>query len=218
METAFDTPNSLFILMLVITILACSYTSSVEAQTWPPQEEVNALKEIAEQLGKKDWNFSLNPCDGNSNWNTPKMKEMPAYNKAVLCNCSYPGAVCHIETIALRGQDLNGVLPPSLVKLPYIKTIDLVRNYLHGTIPREWASTKLEYMVVNVNHLSGPIPKYLGNITTLRVMSLENNLFNGSVPAELGKLINLTNLILNANYFTGQLPLELTNLTKLVEL
>ena len=24
---------------------------------------VDALSEIASQLGKKDWNFSLNPCD-----------------------------------------------------------------------------------------------------------------------------------------------------------
>ncbi|KAK2988681.1 hypothetical protein RJ640_012717 [Escallonia rubra] len=41
---------------------------------------VNALKEIAEQLGKSDWDFNLNPCDGNSNWTTPKRKDLPVYN------------------------------------------------------------------------------------------------------------------------------------------
>ncbi|KAL8538572.1 hypothetical protein ACS0TY_000551 [Phlomoides rotata] len=68
---------------------------------------------------------------------------------------------------------------------------DFNRYYLSGNIPREWASIKLEYLSVSVNRLSGPIPKYLGNITTLEAMSLETNQFNGPVPAELGKLTNL---------------------------
>ena len=57
---------------------------------------VDALKEIASQLGKKDWNFSLNPCDGNSNWNTSRRIDMPQYNNSVICNCSFPGGVCHV--------------------------------------------------------------------------------------------------------------------------
>ncbi|KAL3647161.1 hypothetical protein CASFOL_008129 [Castilleja foliolosa] len=94
----------------------------------------------------------------------------------------------------LKGQDLAGVLPPSLAKLPHIKTIDLTRNYPSGTIHPEWASTKLEYL------------------------SLETNMFTGSVPAELGKLTNLVNLILSTNNLTNKLPIELKNLKKLNEL
>ncbi|KAM7530501.1 hypothetical protein LguiB_033911 [Lonicera macranthoides] len=170
--------------------------------------EVNALREIAKQLGKEDWNFSLNPCDGNPNWTTPKRSDLPSYyNNTPICNCSYPGGVCHVESICLRGQDLAGKLPPSLAKLPFLKTIDLTQNYLSGTIPPEWASTKLKYMSVIVNRLSGRIPE-----------SLENNFFDGTVPRELGKLVNLENLILSANNLTGALPLELTNLIKLTEL
>ncbi|KAK2989552.1 hypothetical protein RJ640_001835 [Escallonia rubra] len=53
------------------------------------KEDVNALKEIAEQLGKSDWDFNLNPCDGNSNWSTPKRKDLPVYNNTLYCgNCS----------------------------------------------------------------------------------------------------------------------------------
>ncbi|XP_076928025.1 putative LRR receptor-like serine/threonine-protein kinase At1g07650 [Bidens hawaiensis] len=118
----------------------------------------------------------------------------------------------------LKGQDLGGVLPPSLAKLPYIKTVDLTRNYLNGTIPPEWASTNLEYLSVTVNRLSGTIPTYLANITSLVYLSLESNMFSGTVPAELGKLENLVNLILNANNLSGVLPMELNNLAKLTEL
>lgn len=64
---------------------------------------VDALREIASQMGKKDWNFNVNPCDENdpniSNWNTPKIKTRPQYNNSVICNCSYPGEICHVESM-----------------------------------------------------------------------------------------------------------------------
>ncbi|KAH0701083.1 hypothetical protein KY284_015298 [Solanum tuberosum] len=178
----------------------------------------NALIEIAEQLGKKDWDFDLNPCNGNTNWTTPKIDSTSTYVNNVTCNCSTPDGFCHVQIILLKGQDLAGVLPPSLVKLPYLKTIDVSRNYLSGTIPPEWASIKLEYMSVMVNRLSGPIPKYLGNMTTLLYMSLENNMFDGTIPKELGNMVNLQNLTLSFNNLTGKLPEEINKLTKLKEL
>ncbi|XP_076948607.1 putative LRR receptor-like serine/threonine-protein kinase At1g07650 [Bidens hawaiensis] len=174
-----------------------------------PQDEIGALRDIAEELGKRDWDFNLNPCDINSNGN---------FNNTVECNCSYPGDVCHVIAIILKGQDLDGVLPPSLATLPYIKKIDLALNFLSGTIPPEWASTKLEFLSVFVNRLSGRIPTYLGNITSLVYLSLEGNMFSENVPAELGKLENLENLTLNANYLSGELPLELSSLANLAEL
>nr|POF08863.1 putative leucine-rich repeat receptor-like serine/threonine-protein kinase [Quercus suber] len=179
---------------------------------------VQALREIAAQVGKKDWNFGVDPCSNDSSWATPRSSLRPLYNNSLICNCSYPSGACHVIKLFLKGQDLDGRLPPSLVKLPYLNTIDFTRNYLSGTIPPEWASTKLEIMSITVNNLSGPIPSYLGNITTLIYMSIESNLFSGTVPPELGNLVNLENLILSANNLTGELPVALTNLTKLTEL
>ncbi|KAF3955626.1 hypothetical protein CMV_019170 [Castanea mollissima] len=176
---------------------------------------VKALREIAEQLGKKDWNTSVDPCINNTSWLTPKLDSRPLYNNSLMCNCSYPDSVCHVVALILVGQDLDGVPPRSLVKLPYLTYLDLNRNFLSGNIPHEWASTKLEYLVVSVNNLSGPIPSFLGNITTLRILSIESNLFSGTVPHELGNLVNLELLVLNANNLTGELPIALTNLTKL---
>ncbi|KAL7605572.1 hypothetical protein Lser_V15G16269 [Lactuca serriola] len=76
----------------------------------------------AELPPDEDWDFRLNPCDGNPNWATPARSAMPQYNNSTLvCDCSYPGNVCHVVAIYLKGQDLDGVLPPSLAKLPYVK-------------------------------------------------------------------------------------------------
>lgn len=59
---------------------------------------VDALREIGEQLGKKDWNLNENPCDqNNQNWRTAKSSGKPWYNNTVECNCTYPDGVCHVE-------------------------------------------------------------------------------------------------------------------------
>ena len=67
---------------------------------------VEALHEIAEQVGTKYWDFSLNPCDGNANWSTPKRKEMPLYNNTLTCNCSYPNGQCHVVQMYATFPDL----------------------------------------------------------------------------------------------------------------
>ncbi|XP_059435594.1 probable LRR receptor-like serine/threonine-protein kinase At1g07650 [Corylus avellana] len=209
-------PSVCFILLV---LLICIETQA--GRLGPtPDNEVDALGEIATQVGKKDWNSSVDPCVNESSWATPKSDLRPLYDNSLICNCSIAAGVrvCNVAQLFLKGQDLDGVVPPSLVKLPYLKKIDLNRNYLTGTIPPEWASTKLEYLVIPANKLSGPIPSYLGNITTLIYMSLEGNLFSGSVPLELGNLVNLEYLILSANNLTGELPIALTNLSKLTEL
>ncbi|CAL5412409.1 unnamed protein product [Camellia sinensis] len=175
-----------------------------------------ALGEIAEQLGKKDWNLNLNHCDENFNWYTPIVPTRIS-NSTVNCNCSSADE-CHISAIILKGQDLSGVLPRSIVKLPYLKIIDLSRNYLRGSLPPEWASTKLEYMYLSMNRISGTIPKFLGSITSLTNVSFESNMFNGTVPAELGNLVDLLYLNFNSNNLTGELPKEFSNLINLREL
>ncbi|KAE8728511.1 putative LRR receptor-like serine/threonine-protein kinase [Hibiscus syriacus] len=211
---------------IILTVLVFIFMESyqVEAQVeppYPPRYEIKALREIAADLGKKDWNFSENPCNSKSSWFTPPpLPNMPQTikNSTVTCNCSFSNGECHIDGIYLGGQDLDGVLPRSLVNLSYIKTLVLHYNYLHGAIPHEWGVLKLEIMTVSMNRLSGSIPGSLGNITTLKYLSVENNMFSGTIPPEFGKLVNLENLTLNANYLTGKFPLSLANLSNLKEL
>ncbi|KAG9152778.1 hypothetical protein Leryth_021765, partial [Lithospermum erythrorhizon] len=176
--------------MLLITcyiLIVCFVLS--DSVPFPPQEEVDALREIAKELHKEDWNFNLNPCNKNTNWFTPYTPDRPTFINQVDCNCT--ANECHVSDIILRGQNLSGVLPPSLAKLPYIRRINLGGNYLNGMIPPQWASTNLYYLLVGDNCLSGSIPGYLGEIKTLTILAVGGNMFSGDVPATLGNLVNL---------------------------
>ncbi|XP_030972528.1 probable LRR receptor-like serine/threonine-protein kinase At1g07650 isoform X2 [Quercus lobata] len=185
-------------------------------------DEVSALREIAPQLGKRDWNFKVDPCTSShdQNWTTTQVNSNQPFdfNNTLICDCNHTNdGVCHVVQIFLRAQGLAGILPPALAKLHHLKIIDLNANYLSGNIPQEWASMQLEYLSISTNNLSGPIPTYLGNITTLKIMSIESNQFSGFVPPELGNLVNLEYLILSANNLIGKLPVTLSNLNKLTE-
>nr|XP_023889526.1 probable LRR receptor-like serine/threonine-protein kinase At1g07650 [Quercus suber] len=206
--------------LVKLLLLLCMGAIEEKAQAVRlPDNEVKALREIGEQLQKNDWNFSVDPCENDSSWVTPQSDLRPLYNNSITCNCSYPYGVCHVVKLFLKGQDLAGVLPQSLVKLPYLKTVIFIRNCLSGNIPHEWASsTELEYLDIGVNNVSGPIPSFLGSMTKLTYLSLSCNMFSGTIPHELGNLVNLETLSLSANYLTGELPVSLTNLTKLSEL
>lgn len=65
---------------------------------------VEALKEIATQLGKQDWNFSIDPCSNDTNWATPKSANLPLYNNTVICNCSYPDGYCHVVSMYVNSE------------------------------------------------------------------------------------------------------------------
>ncbi|XP_021890839.1 probable LRR receptor-like serine/threonine-protein kinase RFK1 isoform X2 [Carica papaya] len=137
----------------------------------------------------------------------------------IACECHYENStVCHIIRIVLKGYSLHGILPPQLIKLPYLQEIDFAYNYLIGTIPREWALTRLTSISLLVNNLSGNIPKELGNITTLTYLNLEGNQFSGVVPHELGNLVNLQTLMLSSNQLSGNLPVTFARLINLTDL
>lgn len=58
---------------------------------------VNALREIFDQLGKKNWNFNANLCYPNlTDWD-PMQKQL--YANTVFCNCTFPGDICHVQAM-----------------------------------------------------------------------------------------------------------------------
>ncbi|CAN4082169.1 unnamed protein product [Withania somnifera] len=188
--------------------LLCCFLFLIFAESRVPQEEVDVLQQIAKTMGATSLSFDADSC----RLEKVEVKVKPQWSEHIV-ECD---EVYHIKKITLKGLSLPGVLPPELVKLPYIQEIDFAYNYLSGRIPVEWAATQLTNISVLVNRLSGEIPKELGNISSLLYLNLESNQFSGSVPSELGKLIYLQTLILSSNQLVGEVPTsfsELVNLT-----
>ncbi|CAJ1957661.1 unnamed protein product [Sphenostylis stenocarpa] len=175
------------------------------------------MKEIAKRLGKKDWDFNVDPCSGERNWTSSV--QVKGFENAVTCNCLFANAtICHVVSIVLKSQNLSGTLPSELARLQYLQEIDLTRNYLNGTIPPQWGSINLVNISVLGNRLTGPIPKELGNITTLKSLVLEFNQLSGELPLEIGNLFRLERLLLTSNHFIGNLPTTFASLTALKHL
>ncbi|CAA7028274.1 unnamed protein product [Microthlaspi erraticum] len=177
---------------------------------------VKALGEIANTLGIKNLNLRYgDPCQLES------LKidddQNPDSTNSITCDCSFNNKrTCHITELKLKTLSLPGKLPPELVKLRYLQTIDFCRNDLSGTIPVEWAS--LPYFTsisVCANRLSGPLPAWLQQFKNLTFLGVEANQFSGPIPDELGNLTSLTKLHLASNQFNGSLPATLARLVSL---
>ncbi|XP_050368368.1 probable LRR receptor-like serine/threonine-protein kinase RFK1 [Argentina anserina] len=201
------------LLFVLATLLSCLLSLLRFAGSEVPQDEIDVLEEITRTMGAKYWKFNAGSCEIEMVGVTaepPKGSE-----SSIECECN--NNVCHVVKLGLKGFSLPGTLPPQLVKLSYLREIDLVYNYLNGTIPAEWGSMQLTLISLLVNRLSGEIPVELGNITTLTYLNLEANQLSGVVPPQLGSLINLDSLILSSNYLTGNIPETLAGLRNLTD-
>ncbi|XP_052177839.1 probable leucine-rich repeat receptor-like serine/threonine-protein kinase At3g14840 isoform X2 [Diospyros lotus] len=210
--------NTILPRVLALLICAMSICFPVFAsQANLTHSEVEVLELIGATLGKEDWDFSVDPCGGEKGWAT--LNPSNGFENAVTCDCSFSNnTVCHVISIVLKQQGLSGTLPQDLVRLPYFQKIDLTRNYLSGTIPPEWGTMNLVNISLLGNRLTGPIPKKLGNISTLVHLGVEFNQLSGAIPPEIGNLSRLEKLWLTSNNFTGELPEELARLTNLKDL
>ncbi|VYS45324.1 unnamed protein product [Arabidopsis thaliana] len=189
------------------------------------EAEVRALKEIGKKLGKKDWDFNKDPCSGEGTWIVTTYTTK-GFESNITCDCSFlpQNSSCHVIRIgnfvgrALKSQNLTGIVPPEFSKLRHLKVLDLSRNSLTGSIPKEWASMRLEDLSFMGNRLSGPFPKVLTRLTMLRNLSLEGNQFSGPIPPDIGKLVHLEKLHLPSNAFTGPLTEKLGLLKNLTDM
>ncbi|XP_024160837.1 probable leucine-rich repeat receptor-like serine/threonine-protein kinase At3g14840 [Rosa chinensis] len=211
MNCTFFFPRLLLSLSL---LLVCSATFAFGA-TRLPEDEVEALKDIAKTLGKTNWNFSADPCGNDYGW--ANLNPVKGSEDAVTCNCTLVpnSTVCHVTSIVLKSQNLLGKLPPELIRLPYLQEIDLTRNYLNGTIPPEWGALPLLNISLIGNRLTGSLPVELANITTLKRPSISIYSFSGVLPMKLGNLPNIERMLLISNNFTGELPETFARLTTL---
>ncbi|XP_057247291.1 probable LRR receptor-like serine/threonine-protein kinase At1g07650 isoform X4 [Beta vulgaris subsp. vulgaris] len=195
---------SSMLLLILFWVVFPQFGSSSNLCERTSAKEVKALQEIAEEMRKMDWNFEKDPCSNHTSWFSERDPARVTYVNQVTCKCF--GGKWHLTNMSLKGQDLSGGLPKSLVKLHYLKTIDLSRNLLSGRIPEEWAKMKLKYVSIESNLFSGTVPAELGKLVNLKILILNDNNLGGQLPIELHKLARLTELKISSNKFSGRIP------------
>ncbi|XP_020579944.1 probable LRR receptor-like serine/threonine-protein kinase At1g07650 isoform X2 [Phalaenopsis equestris] len=197
-------------------ILLC-FVFSIHAYGGPvlSNSEVRVLKKIVGKIGKNDWDFSVDPCSGKGNW---YMEEGQNAN-GIECDCHFDGnSTCHIIRLSIKAQNVSGELPMEFSELRYLQLLDLSKNLFNGSVPKAWSKMRLFDLELTGNRLSGPFPRVLTQITSLKNLSIEENRFSGTIPQEIGILTNMEKLVISSNDFTGELPATLANLTKLIDL
>ena len=110
---------------------------------------------------------------------------------------------------------MQGKIPDELFDSLQLRTIDISKNKLNGTVPILIEQLKnIENIRFNENQIGGSLPPEIFSLTRIKVLMMQSNKLTGSIPTSVGTLHNLTLLILNHNSLKGQNPLWLQNLTQ----
>ena len=136
------------------------------------------------------------------------------------------GVLSDLEELWLDENALTGTIPAGtdaqnnptgLAKLTKLTWLSLGDNELTGGIPAALGGlTKLTTLWLSNNKLTGGIPTALGNLTEMEWLYLNGNELTGGIPTWLGNLTELRTLYLQDNNLTGGIPTQLSNLTELV--
>lgn len=117
---------------------------------------------------------------------------------------------------------MEGSLPSSIADLSHLRMIELATMPgLSGPIPRELCNlVSLRRLCICRCSLSGSIPDAIGQLVNLEELQLFGNRISGSIPSSIGNLVNLKLLSLGeytgGNFFAAEpIPPFIARLTKL---
>ncbi|KAK8940404.1 hypothetical protein KSP39_PZI009696 [Platanthera zijinensis] len=184
--------------------------AAVESLTFPG--DIAALKEVVAALDHasfqpgsclESWDFNLDPC-------------LSAFGPHFTCGLRCDAAsnstggltFSRITELSLDSAGYSGVLLPSIWSLPFLQSLDLADNRLHGSIPPlPPAVTSLPPFLRRIslsrNCLSGPIPVFPIS-PALEELYLDGNYLSGPMPAP--PFPSLRRLEIQSNNLSGQLP------------
>ncbi|XP_019197824.1 PREDICTED: receptor protein kinase TMK1-like isoform X2 [Ipomoea nil] len=110
--------------------------------------------------------------------------------------------------------NIIGPLPGYFGELPSLTVLKLSSNGLSGTIPNSFRNSMLQILWLNNQEgsgMTGPID-VIGSMVGLVSLWLHGNRFNGPIPGSIGNLTSLKDLSLNENHLVGVIPQVLADL------
>ncbi|KAE8704465.1 Leucine-rich repeat receptor-like protein kinase PXC2 [Hibiscus syriacus] len=154
--------------------------------------------------------------------------------------CNWEGVKCdpityRVNELHLNGLSISGHVGRGLLRLQFLKVLDLSGNALYGSIPDEFFSQcgSLKSVSFARNNLSGQIPESLSScwgleefnlsynqikgqlpsgiwfLRSLQSIDVYGNLLEGDVLQGIGNLYDLRHINLGNNRFSGRLPQDI---------
>jgi RHS repeat-associated protein len=185
--------------LVILTLLATSFTASAQTNLVPDAVEFAALKDLFDATNGAGWTKKTNwPTPGN--WPaSATAAQMDTWAGIVVTNGDITG-------ILLYQGNLVGTLPVSIGNLTELTELTLYINKISGSIPTTLGSlTKLVKLQLGDNLLSGSIPGSLSGCTSLSQLFLYDNALTGNIP-DLSGLTTLTVVSLYRNSLGGAIP------------
>ncbi|KAH7854047.1 hypothetical protein Vadar_009475 [Vaccinium darrowii] len=103
----------------------------------------------------------------------------------------------------IKGRELEFTSSP----LEYLVNMDLSRNNLVGSIPKEITDlSRLQGLNLSHNHLTGKIPNNISELKSLESLDFSVNLLSGIIPQSISGLNFLSRLNLSYNNLSGRIP------------
>ncbi|MQL95477.1 hypothetical protein Taro_028140 [Colocasia esculenta] len=221
-------PPHLFRRLLVVSLCCCCCCFQdlrSEAQTLP-QQEVDALKQIAGKLKIPPtlWDFRLDPCTGWSPWSRTKY-----IVSNLTCDCNTTSDACHVVGMQApsspplhshtcidpaHGAEPDGDAAGG-VRQPHFPGSDVGAHFEISGLSFIFNSTLLD---LTRNYINGSIPAAAWASLPLVNVSLMGNRLSGPIPEAIGNITTLQWLTLEDNMLQGSLPRSLGNLTSLTRL
>ncbi|KAL5856341.1 hypothetical protein ACOSQ3_003799 [Xanthoceras sorbifolium] len=150
--------------------------------------------------------------------NLTKLKELYISNNKLQGEIPQElGNLAELETLRLSANVLTGHIPSLIFNISSLLRIQFSNNSLTGTIPSNlWKCRELIHVSLGNNQFkAGRIPREIGNLTSLKYLSLRYNNLIGGIPNEIGSIPNLEDLELIFNNLDGHVPPTIFNISTL---
>ncbi|PIA59356.1 hypothetical protein AQUCO_00400326v1 [Aquilegia coerulea] len=130
------------------------------------------------------------------------------------------GGYLNLQSLNLSRNNLSNTIPKQIFSIHSLSILlDLSHNSFTGSLPSEVGQLKsLGYIDVSGNRLSGEIPSTLANCLGLEVLHMESNMLEGKIPQSLSSLKNIQYIDLSSNNLSGPIPKYLENFQSLQRL